>query len=70
MISNSKTDLTRKVEEILYKEPGLSVKELAERLKINRQFMSGFLAALEEKNEIMSRTVGPARIYFKSDVNK
>lgn len=70
MISNREPDLTRKVKETIDKELGLSVKELAERLKTNRQFMTGFLAALEEKDEITSRTVGPARIYFKSNINR
>ena len=70
MISNREPDLIRKVKETIDKELGLSVKELAERLKTNRQFMTGFLAALEEKDKITSRTVGPARIYFKSNINR
>ena len=48
----------------LGKEPGLTVKDLAERLNVNRQFMAGFLAALEELGEVSYRKVGPARIYF------
>ena len=54
-----------KVKFALVKQPGLSVKELATRLRVNRQFMAGFLAALEERGELASRTVGPARIYFR-----
>ena len=52
------------IEQILAKEPGLSVKDLASRLRLNRQFMAGFLTALEERGEVYHRQVGPARIYF------
>ena len=58
------SDLTKQVKAALAKEPGLSVKDLAERLNVNRQFMSGYLAALKDRDELASRTVGPARIYF------
>jgi len=66
MITNmaDKGDLTRKVKEILSKEPGLSVKELSERLNTNRQFMAGVLRVLEERGEVSFRQVGPARIYY------
>lgn len=59
-----KTDFTREVKAILTKEPGLSVKELSERLGTNRQFMAGILKALEERGEVSCRQVGPARIYY------
>lgn len=52
----------------LAKEPGLTVKDLAGRADVNRQFMAGFLAALEERGEISCRTVGPAGIYFNASV--
>lgn len=58
------TVTTRAVKAALTKEPGLTVKDLAERLGVNRQFMAGYLAALQERKEISCRTVGPARIYF------
>ncbi len=66
MIANGagKNDFTRKVKEILSKEPGLSVKELAERLDTNRQFMAGVLKVLEERGDVSYRQVGPARIYY------
>jgi predicted transcriptional regulator len=38
---------TTKIKEILSREPGLSVKELSERLGTNRQFMAGVLKILE-----------------------
>ena len=72
MITNgtNKTDFTRKVKEILSKEPGLSVKELAERLKTNRQFMAGVLKVLDERREVSFRQVGPARIYYAANASK
>ena len=66
MITNGtdKTELTGKIREILSKEPGLSVKELSERLNTNRQFMAGVLKVLEERGDVSCRQVGPARIYY------
>ena len=66
MITNGtdKQGFTRQITEILNKEPGLSVKELAERLKTNRQYMAGVLKVLEEHEKVSYRQVGPARIYF------
>ena len=52
------------LKDLLAKDPGLTVKDLAGRLEVNRQFMAGFLAALEERGEVTYRKVGPARIYF------
>ncbi len=60
----SKSSLTRGLKAALAKEPAMTVKDLADRLDVNRQFMAGFLAALEERGEISCRKVGPARIYF------
>lgn len=59
-----KSITARKVKAAVAKEPGLTIKDLADRLDVNRQFMAGFLAALEERREISCRKVGPARIYF------
>ena len=61
---SSKPVTTQEIKAMLEKEPGLSVNDLANRLDMNRQFMAGFLAALEERGEISCRKVGPARIYF------
>ena len=58
------SDLTKRVKAALAKEPGLSVKDMATRLELNRQFMAGALAIIEERKEVSSRRVGPARIYF------
>ena len=72
MITNGtkKQDFASQITKILDKEPGLSVKELAERLKTNRQFMAGVLKVLEEHQEVSCRQVGPARIYFVHPNNK
>jgi predicted transcriptional regulator len=60
--------LSNKVKDILSKTPGLSIKEIARASKVNRQFMAGFLKALEERGDVYSRKVGPARIYFNNEV--
>ena len=72
MITNGskKKDLASKIKQILAEEPGLSVKELAERLKTNRQFMAGVLKVLEERGEVSYRQVGPARIYYTASASK
>ena len=72
MITNGTNRLAfiGKVKEILVAEPGLSVKELAERLSTNRQFMAGVLKVLEELREVSYRQVGPARIYYASNTSK
>ena len=61
-------DMSEKVKRLLSETPGLSVKEIAKACDINRQFMAGFLTAIEEKGEVYSRKVGPARIYFNNKV--
>ena len=60
--------LSEKIKRLLSKTPGLSVKEIAKASEANRQFMAGFLCALEENGEVYSRKVGPARIYFNNEV--
>lgn len=72
MITNGtdNLDYTNRVKGILAKEPGLSVKELAERLKANRQYMASVLKVLEECGEVTHRQVGPTRIYYATDASK
>jgi len=57
-------EITQQVTSTLAEEPGMTVKGLATMLHLNRQFMAGFLSALEERGEVFHRQVGPARIYF------
>lgn len=60
----TKKTLSQAVVRSLGEKPGQSVKEIALSLKVNRQFLSGYLTCLEENGEVTSRSVGPARIYF------
>jgi predicted transcriptional regulator len=60
-------DLSKKVKRVLLQNPGLSIKEIAKATDVNRQFMAGFLFKMEEKGEVSSRKVGPARIYFSRE---
>lgn len=64
---STKKALKQTILRSLSQRPGQSVKELATALKVNRQFLSGYLTALEETNVVNSRRVGPARIYFKTN---
>ncbi len=60
--------ISQKIKEILSKNPGLSIKEIANMLDVNRQFMAGYLASMEENGEVYSRKIGPAKIYFNAVV--
>jgi len=62
----SANELSKRIQKILEGTPGLSIKEIAKVSHVNRQFMAGYLMAMEEKGEICSRKVGPARIYFNN----
>jgi predicted transcriptional regulator len=59
--------LSKKILKLLEISPGQTVKELANRLEVNRTFLSGYLRALEEQGFVKSKEVGPARVYFKGD---
>lgn len=60
-------DLSERVRQLLLQNRGLSIKEIAKATDVNRQFMAGFLFKMEEKGEVVSRKVGPARIYFNQE---
>ena len=66
----SKASPAHRLKAVLAKEPGQTIKELAARLEVNRQYMAGYLAALEERGEVLSRRAGPARIYFPREDEK
>jgi predicted transcriptional regulator len=66
--NNFNASLSKKVKKILSKNPGLSIKEIAKAVDVNRQFMAGFLTAMEENGDVCSRKVGPAKIYFNNEV--
>jgi len=65
---NERNELSQAIKKLLSKTPGLSIKEIAKASEVNRQFMAGFLLAMEEKGEVYSRKVGPARIYFNNEM--
>jgi len=60
-------DLTNKIMELLKKNPGQPVKELANQLEVNRTFLAGYLKALEDQGFIKSKKIGPAKIYFNME---
>lgn len=59
--------LTAKIVELLKKQPGQSVKEIAKQVDVNRTFLSGYLSALEEHGYVKSRKIGPAKVYFNEE---
>jgi predicted transcriptional regulator len=58
-------DLTQRIMELLKNDPGRTVKELAEKLEVNRTFLAGYLKALENQKVVKSKRIGPAKVYFK-----
>lgn len=72
MLTNesNKPDFASQITRVLGEDPGLSVKEIAERLKTNRRYMAGVLKVLEEHQHVSCRQVGPARMYFVHPNNK
>jgi len=61
--SNLKSRITKLLEE----DSGQSVKELAEKLGINRIFLAGYLKALEDQGYVKVKRIGPAKVYFKEN---
>jgi len=59
--------LTTKIVELLKRQPGQSVKEIAKQMDVNRTFLSGYLSALEEHGYVKSRKIGPAKVYFNEE---
>jgi len=60
-------NLTAKIVELLKRQPGQSVKEIAKQMDVNRIFLSGYLSALEEHGYVKSRKIGPAKVYFNEE---
>ena len=61
-------DMTAKVVELLDKNPGQAVKELAQQLRTNRTFLAGYLKAMEAQASVRSKKIGPARVYFVNNL--
>jgi predicted ArsR family transcriptional regulator len=59
--------LTTKIVELLKRQHGQSVKEIAKQMDVNRTFLSGYLSALEEHGYVKSRKIGPAKVYFNEE---
>jgi predicted transcriptional regulator len=57
--------LTQKIVDSLQINQAQSVKELSTNLKINRVWLAGYLAALENEGIIQSKRIGPAIVHFK-----
>jgi predicted transcriptional regulator len=66
----SRNTLIPKLMELLDKDPGQTVKQLAEQLNVNRTFLAGYLKALEDQGYIRSKEIGPAKVYFKENVKR
>lgn len=62
--------LVDKIVALLEKDPGQSVKEMANQLEVNRTFLSGYLKALEDQGYIKSKKIGPAKVYFNESKNR
>lgn len=58
-------DLHEKIIKLLEQTPGQAIKEISIKLNLNRTFLAGYLQALEDVNYVVSRKVGPARIFMK-----
>ena len=56
--------LITKIMELLEIDLGQPVKEMAEKLEVNRTFLAGYLKALENQGYLRSKRIGPARVCF------
>lgn len=63
-MSKEYENLMERILELLKRNPGQSIKEIAKQLKVNRSFAAGYLQALEDQGYVKSKKIGPARIYF------
>ena len=57
-------NLAVKIFRLLNDNPGQTIKDLANQLKVNRSFLAGYLKALEEQGLVRSKRIGPAKVYF------
>ncbi|MEM2169997.1 MAG: helix-turn-helix domain-containing protein [Candidatus Bathyarchaeia archaeon] len=69
-MSKSRENLTPKLTELLEKDLGQTVKQLAEQLEVNRTFLAGYLKALENQGYVRSKKIGPAKVYFNEETEK
>jgi predicted transcriptional regulator len=63
-MAKDRGELTSKLFALLEKDPGQTVKQLAQQLGVNRTFLAGYLKALEDQGYVRSKSIGPAKVYF------
>lgn len=66
-MARSEVNLEQKIEKILDVTPGQPIIELANKMKVNRTFLAGYLQALEDRGGVTSRKIGPAKVYFNGN---
>ena len=62
--------LKNRVIEIIKENDSITISELADKLKLNRVFLSGYLQALEENGELISKNIGTAKVFRINKLNK
>lgn len=62
--------LKKKIMEIINNNDSITISELADKLKLNRIFLSGYLQALEENGELSSKNIGTAKVFRINKINK
>jgi len=62
--------LTAKMVKLLEDDLGQPVKDLAKKLGVNRTFLAGYLTALENQGYVKSKRIGPAKVYFNSELKR
>ncbi len=62
--------LKNRVIKIIKENDSITISELADKLKLNRVFLSGYLQALEENGELISKNIGTAKVFRINKLNK
>jgi len=58
-------DFKNKIIKLLQENPRQPIKELTEKLNVNRTFLAGYLKALEDQGYVKLKRVETAKVYFK-----
>ncbi len=62
IMSDASTDIKRRIISTLKKEP-MSLSELSRRLKLRRDFVSGYLEAMRHEGEVKVIRIGRSKVY-------
>ena len=62
IMSDASTDLKRRIISTIKKEP-ISVSELSRKLKLRRDFVSGYLESMRHEGEVRVIRVGRSKVY-------